>query len=567
MKEHVPAKRQSSSTLPLGRSLLPVRTPLQPKEAEGIGRSPKVTIAETGHSFSNLALTPIQAKLTIGAPNDVYEQEADRVAAQVVQRLNAPPPNPPSPARSQSDPSVQRETLPDDDELQMKPMADQIQRVDMPEEDELQMKSMVQQQAGGDAVTASANLESAIQQARSGGRPLADPIRQPIEQAFGADFSGVKVHTDTQSDKLNRSIQAKAFTTGQDIFFRQGAYQPENRGGQELLAHELTHVVQQTGGTVQRTTLSDKKKTNVGIRLIRHGYERSHSKSPPASTDHELIQRAVQVQVMWALPGTPGYAPGTVHISEISGRPNGPQHDHTAAYVLFAWEVRNAVEGKTFFEAVEAIQKVVGRVDSLPGFTEGTPLEIANRTDATNELWNDIDDVIVDPTIPPWNNPLYHSQFLARFMERYIEIRNTIPLTAIQGQPGGSGKNEGAGATYIDKFVRDNAAVINIPSGAANGNDVEHLSYAMWQTWDYRPTSPPQNNAEINEVAKILAQWYLQVYRAYPRMPETWSPDILTELLSDWDGAEAIQWGWSPAKKTLFHTEVQRLISGAELHH
>jgi hypothetical protein len=72
-------------------------------------------------------------------------------------------------------------------------------------------------------------------------------------QAMGADFSGVKVHTDAQSDQLNKSIQAKAFTTGQDVFFRQGAYEPSSQGGQELIAHELTHVVQQNGGgKVQR---------------------------------------------------------------------------------------------------------------------------------------------------------------------------------------------------------------------------------------------------------------------------------------------------------------------------
>jgi hypothetical protein len=68
-----------------------------------------------------------------------------------------------------------------------------------------------------------------------------------------ADFSGVKVHTDAQSDQLNRSIQAKAFTTGQDVFFRAGAYQPGSRAGQELIAHELTHVVQQTQGLARST--------------------------------------------------------------------------------------------------------------------------------------------------------------------------------------------------------------------------------------------------------------------------------------------------------------------------
>ncbi len=75
-----------------------------------------------------------------------------------------------------------------------------------------------------------------------------------MEQAFGADFSQVQVHTDSKSNKLNESIQAKAFTTGKDIFFKQGEYQPDNQPGQELLAHELTHVVQQNGSQVQAKT-------------------------------------------------------------------------------------------------------------------------------------------------------------------------------------------------------------------------------------------------------------------------------------------------------------------------
>ncbi|MBL1176280.1 eCIS core domain-containing protein [Pantanalinema sp. GBBB05] len=204
-----------------------------------------------GHHLANYAQpqsTPIiQTKLTIGAPGDKYEQEADRVAGQVVQQLHSPQVESPHGQRS-----VQRESAPEEDELQMQPLADQIQREEMPEEDELQMKPMLQLQGGG-AVAATTELESAIQQSRSSGQPLAESIRQPMEHAFGGvDFSGVKVHTDAQSDQLNRSIQAKAFTNGQDVFFRQGAYQPENRGGQQLLAHELTHVVQQTNGQVKR---------------------------------------------------------------------------------------------------------------------------------------------------------------------------------------------------------------------------------------------------------------------------------------------------------------------------
>ncbi|MEH2313683.1 MAG: DUF4157 domain-containing protein [Nostoc sp.] len=177
------------------------------------------------HNIANIPLrrpdTPIQAKLTIGEPGDKYEQEADETARQVVQRIHQP----------QSD-KLQRESLPDEEEFQMKPM--------------------VQRRVSDGGMAATQDLEASINQARGGGQPLANNIREPMEQGFGADFSRVKVHTDTQADQLNRSIQAKAFTTGQDVFFRQGAYEPGSRGGQELIAHELTHVVQQNGGAVQR---------------------------------------------------------------------------------------------------------------------------------------------------------------------------------------------------------------------------------------------------------------------------------------------------------------------------
>jgi hypothetical protein len=66
-----------------------------------------------------------------------------------------------------------------------------------------------------------------------------------LQKAFGTDFSSVRVHTDSGADTLNKELNAKAFTTGQDIFFRRGEYSPGSDGGKKLIAHELTHVVQQ----------------------------------------------------------------------------------------------------------------------------------------------------------------------------------------------------------------------------------------------------------------------------------------------------------------------------------
>lgn len=111
------------------------------------------------------------------------------------------------------------------------------------------MLHVARQATGGSDVEPGVAQE--IQRARGGGQALDQGVRGQMESSFEADFSGVRVHTDSHADTLNRSLNARAFTTGRDVFFRQGAYNPGASSGRELLAHELTHVVQQTGGSVR----------------------------------------------------------------------------------------------------------------------------------------------------------------------------------------------------------------------------------------------------------------------------------------------------------------------------
>jgi len=92
-----------------------------------------------------------------------------------------------------------------------------------------------------------APLAERIEAKRGGGAPLAGETRAHMEGALGADFGGVRVHADAEADQLNQGVSAVAFTTGQDIFFRAGAYAPGSPGGDHLLAHELAHVAQQGG--------------------------------------------------------------------------------------------------------------------------------------------------------------------------------------------------------------------------------------------------------------------------------------------------------------------------------
>ncbi len=281
---------------------------LQAKKAEFWQRY-LAPVRHINYDFANIPITreqaeakskkAIQAKLTIGAPGDKYEQEADRVAAQVVNHIN-------SPTTQQSNQNLQREEMSEEDELMKKPEINGIQREAMPEVGELQMK-----QTGDGSMAASAELESSIQQARGGGQPLADNVRKPMEHAFGADFSGVKVHTDARADQLNQSIQAKAFTTGQDVFFRQGAYEPGSRGGQELIAHELTHVVQQSRAATNRGRLDHTKETTKAGALLQRmnsGTTSAQGARPVAANALRIIlnkirEHANNLNDMYGKPG------------------------------------------------------------------------------------------------------------------------------------------------------------------------------------------------------------------------------------------------------------------------
>lgn len=117
--------------------------------------------------------------------------------------------------------------------------------------------SPVQQQAAAPAHQAEADLGARIQAAGGRGSPLPPGLQRTLESNLDADLSAVRVHTDGEADHLSRAVDAVAFTTGPDIFFRHGAYDPDTPQGAQLLAHEATHAVQQAQGPVAGTTRAD----------------------------------------------------------------------------------------------------------------------------------------------------------------------------------------------------------------------------------------------------------------------------------------------------------------------
>jgi len=179
----------------------------------------------------------MQTKLTISEPGDQYEQEADRVA-ETVMRM-------PEPIGSEGvtvsgqvkDVHTQPVGSADEEKLHRQTMDEE-----MPEEEE---ETLQAKEVSGETPEVTPELEARLNSARGSGRPLPESVRAFFEPRFGYDFGGVRVHTDNVADQLNRTVSARAFTVGQDIFFRRDEYDANSASGRQLLAHELTHVAQQ----------------------------------------------------------------------------------------------------------------------------------------------------------------------------------------------------------------------------------------------------------------------------------------------------------------------------------
>jgi peptidoglycan hydrolase-like protein with peptidoglycan-binding domain len=168
----------------------------------------------------------VQAKLTVNQPGDRYEQEADHVAEQVMRR----------PETEAHTPIAQSSGL-------------QIQRRCPACEDKLHRKESAQPQTS----------LAGVALPHGSGQPLSPSARRFFEPRFGRDFGQVRIHTGSQADASARSVNSLAYTAGADIVFARGQYAPETGQGKKLLAHELTHTVQQSseGATGIQRTIGD----------------------------------------------------------------------------------------------------------------------------------------------------------------------------------------------------------------------------------------------------------------------------------------------------------------------
>lgn len=199
----------------------------------------------------------IQAKLRVDQPGDKYEQEADRVADQVVNM-------PEISTIPRQDSGTRPETAP------TKPLTNQItplvrpEAIEEEEKEEQQVQASIQRMAGGrDEIqpkglgtavrTHDGNIRARLAAGQGAGQTLPARVQSYMTARLGADFSGVRVHTDSAAARMSTELNARAFTHGRDIYFNQGNYDPDSSQGLWLLTHELTHVMQQGRADPQPT--------------------------------------------------------------------------------------------------------------------------------------------------------------------------------------------------------------------------------------------------------------------------------------------------------------------------
>ena len=167
----------------------------------------------------------IQTKLAVSKPGDEFEQEADRVADQVM-RMPAPAP------------SIQRKCSGCDEE-------DKLQRKCAECEEEEKKGELHRKETNAGPQFAPPSVQAVL---NSPSRPLDPATRAFMEPRFGQHFSNVRLHTDSQAAQSARTVNALAYTVGRDIVFGRGQYAPGSSKGRNLIAHELAHVIQQTVG-------------------------------------------------------------------------------------------------------------------------------------------------------------------------------------------------------------------------------------------------------------------------------------------------------------------------------
>lgn len=196
-----------------------------------------------------------QPKLKIGSPKGKYEGEADKVADRIVNSSHS--------KLGSSGIPIQQKGM-EENQVQEKPAFESSTEYDQNTEQQTMVQRSESEGAGSKGSATDADFSSRLNNSRNNGHPLPSQARQDMEQGIGADFNNVRVHTGEDAVQMNSDLNSKAFASGSDIYFNEGKYNPGTKEGDHLLAHELTHTIQQgSSPAIQPKANSDAQDTEI----------------------------------------------------------------------------------------------------------------------------------------------------------------------------------------------------------------------------------------------------------------------------------------------------------------
>ncbi|SEP63614.1 protein of unknown function [Solimonas aquatica] len=213
----------------------------QKKAADGGGKAGAAQ-APAGHA-QRADRMAVRAKLEVSQPGDAVEREADAVADRVARKLDANAAAPDTQQKKDSKPATPAPAAAAQKNAET-PVARAVAPAQQHAPDALDVKTKRDAQDARPPALDSEQIQQRIKNQLGRGQALEPDLRARLEQQFGQDFAQVRIHHDAQSHELCKGLGALAFTSGNDVFFASGSYNPNSGSGRALLAHELTHVVQ-----------------------------------------------------------------------------------------------------------------------------------------------------------------------------------------------------------------------------------------------------------------------------------------------------------------------------------
>ena len=259
----IPVEHESIARKSTPAPRLPVRKPSMPVLPVSLVQPKSQCACGGGCTRCKDEKTP-QTKLRVSQPGDAYEQEADRVADIV---MRTPKSGIPDDTRLINGPQISRLSAGEHEVGRQVADEEQISTTEEADDEEI-----VPDETGMPKLKDHAEAPGPLNHIpRNGGRPLDAGIREFMEQRFSCDLGHVQLHTDREAAESAEKLNAHAYTVGHDIYFNNGRYDPETYSGQKLLAHELTHVLQQEG-----------RREDLGVQ--RTPKRRSQATAPPACT-------------------------------------------------------------------------------------------------------------------------------------------------------------------------------------------------------------------------------------------------------------------------------------------